>query len=179
MSHQAPLHFVVNAYGLYLFGSLAAETLSPYELGSLVAVCGVGASTCHVLAHPNTAVLGASGALMGVLTAAGLLEPERRFRMLFPLPGLTLSMLQVADLALLANLMGFVLLRRWFGSVAWAAHLGGTAAGLGIACRASWSGDGRFRDCLSIHVERCKEDWLCTAESVEAGVASVERLLRR
>lgn len=178
-SHQAPLHFAVNAYGLGLFGGLAAEKLSSQELSMALGVCGAGASMCHVLCHPSNPVLGASGALMGLVTVAGFLEPERRFFMILPVPGLTFSMLQVADLAFAANFIGFFFLRHWLGSVAWAAHLGGTASGLGFAFGAHLHGDKRFADPLHLHSAHCAGDWQCTAESAEAGVARLSDVAER
>ncbi|CAK0871797.1 unnamed protein product, partial [Prorocentrum cordatum] len=112
-SHQSVAHFGINCYGLVVFGGLAAEKLSDSELFGLFATSGVGASLCHALGHPRSAVLGASGALMGVVAADGLLEPSRRFRMLLPVPGLELTMLQVADLVAAANALGLLLLRAW------------------------------------------------------------------
>lgn len=178
-SHQGALHFAMNTYGLFVFGSVAAEVLSPRELGVLLASCGTGSSLCHVFCHPRTAVLGASGVLMGLVTADGLLDPERRWYMILPLPGLTLSMLQVADATLVANLTGFLLFRHRFGTVAWAAHLGGTAAGLGFACGAWWRGDPRYANPWRTHWERCAKDWGQTAESVEGAFETIATRLRR
>ncbi|CAE8604403.1 unnamed protein product, partial [Polarella glacialis] len=73
ISHQRGVHFFVNSYGLLVFGGLAAEKLSTPELGCLLGACGVGASAAHVLAHSRSPVLGASGVLMGLLAADGLL----------------------------------------------------------------------------------------------------------
>lgn len=179
VSHQRAAHFAMNAYGIGLFGCVAAETLSGRELGILLGVCGASSSACHVMCHPRSPVLGASGALMGLIAVDALLQPEHRFYMVLPVPGLTLSMLQVADLALAANLLGFLVLRQRLGAVAWAAHLGGTAAGLGYACGALWNGDCRFGHPVRLHAELCASDWFKTADSMEVGLdwaaSAVER----
>merc|ERR1712039_331278 len=167
-SHQHAVHFVVNVYGMGLFGFLAADTLSSREVGVMISACGVSSSAAHVLCHPRIPVLGASGALMGLITVDALLQPEKRFNMVLPFPGLTLSMLQVADLALSANLIGFFLLRRYLGSVAWAAHLGGTAAGLGFGCGAWFNGDNRYGNPWHLHRDLCVSDWRQSAETLEA-----------
>merc|ERR1711862_141044 len=112
----------------------------------------------------------------GLVTVDGLLEPRKRFHMLLPVPGVSLSMLQVADLALATNLIGFFLLRRWLGAVAWAGHLGGTVAGLGFACGAQWRGDTRFSEPLALHSELCAADWLHTADSMDAGLARLANI---
>lgn len=175
MSHQKPLHFAVNIYGLALFGGAAAEQLESKELGVLLVTCGVGASGSHALLHPKTPVMGASGVLMGLLTADSLLQPERQYKMLLPIPGLTLTTLQVSDLALVANLFGFLVLRPWLPTCAWAAHLGGTFAGLGFACisRRCCGDASRFKDPVRLHVEQTAKDWERTAESMEDGLDRV------
>jgi len=172
-SHQAPVHFCINTYGLFLFGSLAAQGLSSPEMASLLAVSGVGASLTHVLCHPRVPVIGSSGALMGLLTVGSLMEPGHQFLMLLPVPGMTVSMLQLADLAFLTNVLGFFVLRHWLPGVAWAAHLGGTAAGFGFATAFTRCGDSRFHDPWSVHARRCKRDWLHTVNSFEDGCATV------
>lgn len=179
VSHQGTLHFAINTYGLCLFGGLAAETLSTPELGVLLAASGAGSSAMHALCHPRNPVLGASGVLMGLVTADGLLEPEKQFHMILPVPGLTLSMLQVSDLAFASNLLGFLLLRRWLGTVAWTAHLGGTAVGLGYSCGAWCGGDERFGHPVRFHTELCMRDWTRTAESVEVGLAGAAAAVER
>eukprot|EP00401_Gymnodinium_catenatum_P019386 CAMPEP_0117540936 /NCGR_PEP_ID=MMETSP0784-20121206/43756_1 /TAXON_ID=39447 /ORGANISM="" /LENGTH=259 /DNA_ID=CAMNT_0005337607 /DNA_START=103 /DNA_END=882 /DNA_ORIENTATION=+ len=180
VSHAAPLHFAVNTFGLGVFGSVAAEKLSATEVAGILAVCGTSSSAAHVLFHPLSPVLGASGALMGLVAAASLLEPERRFRMILPVPGATLTMLQVADLAFVINAFGFFVLRRSMPTVAWAAHLGGTASGLGLACGARWCNDDRrFAEPWALHADRCGEDWQRTTDSIESGVDRVVGLIQR
>eukprot|EP00929_Paragymnodinium_shiwhaense_P114006 TRINITY_DN82309_c0_g1_i1.p1 TRINITY_DN82309_c0_g1~~TRINITY_DN82309_c0_g1_i1.p1 ORF type:complete len:272 (-),score=34.83 TRINITY_DN82309_c0_g1_i1:64-879(-) len=177
MSHRYPGHLAINAYGLAVFGNLAAERLSAPEVAAVVAGCGVASSLAHLVCHPYNAVFGASGALMGLVVVGASLQPERNFQMILPVPGLKLSMLQVADLALIVNLAGFVAGRGRLATVAWAAHLGGTAAGFAVSVAGGWLGDSRFGNLLTLHSERFESDWERTAESAEAGIFKLADLL--
>jgi len=171
-SHRRPLHFGMNAYGLFLFGNVASTVLAPSELGLLLATGALSSSALHCATHPRTQVLGASGVVMGLLTTAALIEPERRFKMVFPVPGMQLSLLQVADLALAVNAAGF-LLRSRMPRVAWAAHIGGTTAGLGFAIGGYATGDARFANPWRVHAEQFVSDWERTADSVEQAMDRV------
>eukprot|EP00928_Gymnodinium_smaydae_P081875 TRINITY_DN65311_c0_g1_i1.p1 TRINITY_DN65311_c0_g1~~TRINITY_DN65311_c0_g1_i1.p1 ORF type:complete len:249 (-),score=47.33 TRINITY_DN65311_c0_g1_i1:25-771(-) len=158
VSHSQGLHAAVNMYGIHVFGNVAAAKLSPLELGGVLCAGGIGSSLLHVACHPRMPVMGASGALMALVTMDAALEPERQFHTLLPGPGLTLSMYEVAGLAFAANAIGFAALRHRLPTVAWAAHLGGTFVGVGIAVGANLLGDDRFGNFRRIH-----EDWLLTA----------------
>ena len=139
ISHQRPLHFLLNSWALWTVGRVASEELATQELLALSATCSVGSSLGHILCHQRP-VLGASGLLMGLLTASSLLKPDRRFQVWFVGD---FSMLQLCDVAFASNLVGF-LLRARFPAVAWAAHLGGIVAGLGFGIVARFFGDARF-----------------------------------
>lgn len=177
-SHRRPVHFAMNTYGLFLFGNVASSVLTPTELGSLLTLGALGSSTLHCAAHPRIQVLGASGAVMGLLTTAAFIEPDRRFQMVFPIPGMQLSLLQVADLALAVNVAGF-LLRNRMPRVAWTAHVGGTTAGLGFVIGKYVTGDARFENPWQVHTGRFASDWERTADSVEQGMDQVGEMLGR
>lgn len=179
LSHQRFLHFLVNSYGLSVFGAVAAKTLSVAELGGLLALCGTSSSAAHVLCHPGTPVLGASGMLMGLVVVGGSLAPDHRFHMVLPVPGMSLSMLQVADLTCAVNLAGFLARRRYLGSVAWAAHLGGAGAGLLVSVAAAARNDARFADPWAVRVAQTGDDWLRTAISLDEGMDSLHEKFDR
>ena len=140
LSHQRPAHFLVNSWGLWTLGPVAEE-LSVQEQLALFTACSAGSSLGHVLCHRRP-VLGASGLLMGLLSSGSLMQPERRFHVLFV--G-TFSMTQLCDVAFISNLIGFFLRAR-LPPIAWAAHLGGSLAGLGVGVVARFFGDSRFAD---------------------------------
>ena len=144
ISHQRPFHFLLNSCALWTVGRVASEELTTPEMLSLCAVCSIGSSVGHVLCHRRP-VLGASGLLMGLLSSSSLIQPERRFQVFFLGP---FSLIQLSDIALASNFLGF-LLRAHIPSVAWAAHLGGAAAGFGFGITAYLWGDTRFQDPFS------------------------------
>ncbi|CAK9002174.1 unnamed protein product [Durusdinium trenchii] len=130
--HQRPAHFVFNSFALWTVGLVAAEHLNNAEFLALCTVSGLGSTGSHVLLQKEP-VMGASGVVMGLLTASSVLQPERQFSVM-PFP-MTFSLSQLAASAMLSNVLGLAL-RRFhpFHRVAWAAHVGGAVAGVGMGC---------------------------------------------
>src|SRR5205085_9896809 len=95
-------------------------------------VCGIAAALAQVLLSPDSIIpmLGASGAISGVLGGYILLFPTRRVRALIFNVFTT-----VPAYVALGLWIGIQLLQGWFtpagqGGVAYAAHIGGFLAGL-------------------------------------------------
>ncbi len=152
--HQRLAHCFFNSFALWTVGGVAAEKLTNSELACVFAVSALGSSGGHVLLHRQP-VLGASGMLMGVLSASTILQPERRFGfipLILPFPNTSFSLAELTHVSFFANLFGFAL-RRYgaFQQVAWAAHISGACTGLGIAWLAHLAGDTRFADPLAVH----------------------------
>mmetsp|Transcript_6973 Transcript_6973/g.15897 ORF Transcript_6973/g.15897 Transcript_6973/m.15897 type:complete len:271 (-) Transcript_6973:19-831(-) len=177
ISHHKTSHLILNAYGLFLFGNVAAEVLKPSELGFLMAMSGGTASMAHINVHRSNPVLGASGMLMGLVTACAFLDPKHEFHMMLPFPGLRFTMLQVADFCLVANLLGFFFLKTRF-PIAWAAHLGGTAFGLGYVAGGNLRGDPRLANIWRVHLDNVPEDWRQTAISVDESIDRIRNFLQ-
>ena len=78
-------HIVLNMWGLYLFGSVIAPYLRSRDILWLYLIGGIAGNLLFVAFNLNTnfALLGASGAVYAITIAAAMLEPERRFVMLF------------------------------------------------------------------------------------------------
>eukprot|EP00438_Fugacium_kawagutii_P029893 Skav200710 [mRNA] locus=scaffold2650:66786:67412:- [translate_table: standard] len=149
--HQRFSHWL-NTCALWTSGRVAAEDLTNMELASLFTVCGLSSAGGHVLLHRQP-LLGASGALMGVLTTSSMLQPERRFALL-PLPSTfcSFSLADLAHLSIGSNLIGFALRRHPpFHQVAWVAHIAGAGAGYGLGWLGYFIGDARFADPLAVH----------------------------
>jgi membrane associated rhomboid family serine protease len=77
--HGGFFHILFNMFGLYMFGSELEMTWGTREFTKFFFVCGVGAAIITVLFSPHapTAIIGASGAIFGLLVAYGLLFPDR------------------------------------------------------------------------------------------------------
>ena len=126
-----PLHLVLNMYGVWMFGRDLERRWGTGRFVRYYLACGVGAGLLHVAITlalvPEVAdvpVIGASGALFGLMMAFAMIWPRREFY-LFPFP----IAVQVRWLVLAYGL--FALLAAWnpASRVANLAHLGGLLTG--------------------------------------------------
>ena len=76
--HEGFFHLLFNMYALYFFGMMIAPTLGARRFLSLFLFSGVAGNILWLAANWNTPalLLGASGAVMGVIMAAALLAPD-------------------------------------------------------------------------------------------------------
>lgn len=129
--HSSFSHLFFNMFALWMFG----RTLE-YELGSqrflvYYLVCGVGAAlfqmgVAWIAGDTGIALLGASGAVMGLLLAFGVMHPNETI-ILFPIPIPIKAIWFVIGYAVVEILLG------WTGrqvGVAHFAHVGGMLWGL-------------------------------------------------
>jgi membrane associated rhomboid family serine protease len=86
------MHILLNMLSLWMFGATLEQTWGTKRFLTYYFVCGVGAGVCVVLAAllfgpMNVSVIGASGAILGLLMAFGILFPdvELLFFFLFPI----------------------------------------------------------------------------------------------
>jgi membrane associated rhomboid family serine protease len=86
------MHILLNMLSLWMFGSTLEQTWGTKRFLTYYFVCGVGAGICVVIAGlvfgpANVPVIGASGAILGLLMAFGILFPdvELLFFFLFPI----------------------------------------------------------------------------------------------
>jgi membrane associated rhomboid family serine protease len=124
--HGSLLHIGGNMLFLWIFGNNVEDRFGhiPYLIFYLVA--GVVATAVYVLFNPDSTapLLGASGAIAGVMGAYLVLFPRAPIRTLILIP----------PIILWPRLPAWALLLFWFGSqffispgsgVAWVAHVGG------------------------------------------------------
>ena len=121
-------HILFNMLTLWMFGKPIEETWGTKRFLQYYFVCGIGAGICVVLANmafgdPRQRVIGASGAIYGLLLAYGMLFPEQTvmFSFLFPLKAKYMVMIFGA-IAFLSSFQGP-------GTVSNLAHLGGMIFG--------------------------------------------------
>ncbi|WP_350348336.1 rhomboid family intramembrane serine protease [Agromyces sp. G08B096] len=108
-------HVLLNMYTLWIFGQLLEGLLGRWRFLALYLIAGLGGSVGVVwLSDPNTSVVGASGAIFGLMGA--FLVIQRR------LGGQTTQLFVLLAINLV---IGFV--PGW--NIAWQAHLGGLAVG--------------------------------------------------
>jgi membrane associated rhomboid family serine protease len=128
--HQNLLHLALNMIALWIFGRDVEQSWGKTAFLKYYFITGIGAGMVHTLITPHSLVptIGASGAVLGVLTAFALLFPEREITLLlfFILP-VRIKAKTLAWFYCAASLIGGVL-----GSpdrIAHFAHLGGMVVG--------------------------------------------------
>lgn len=88
--HADFMHILFNMLGLWMFGSEIEYRLGPQKFLTYYIVCGLGAAALHfgldyaVQGESNSVLLGASGAVFGLLAAYGMLFPNNIIMPLFP-----------------------------------------------------------------------------------------------
>lgn len=135
----SPFHVLFNMLGLYFFGGLIERAVGSRRFlvlyGSALVIAGLAQVGVGLWTGDRSAVIGASGAVLALVTAGAVLEPRMTVFFLF-IP-ITLAALAVLYVAI--DLLNF--LQSWKtgmqGGVAHVAHLSGAAFGF-IAARSGW-----------------------------------------
>jgi hypothetical protein len=85
--HGGFLHILGNMWFLYIFGENVESRLGPYRYLIFYLVCGVASGIAHFMFNPgaNAPIIGASGAIAGVMGAYILLYPRARILTLIPI----------------------------------------------------------------------------------------------
>jgi len=136
-------HLFFNMFALWMFGRTLEWELGPKRFLTYYMVCGVGAALIQTviawgLGEPMTLV-GASGAIMGLLLAFGVLHPDAVILLIFP-PIPMKAKWFVVIYALIELLLGW----RGVGNIAHFAHVGGMLWGLGLLYWWKWRNIIRF-----------------------------------
>jgi membrane associated rhomboid family serine protease len=132
--HGGIMHLVGNMLFLGVFGDNIEDAMGHLRFIAFYLVCGVAASLAHVVIAPGATapMIGASGAISGVLGAYLILHPKAWVTILvFWLP------LTFPAWVLLLGWIGFQVLAALGsggtgGGVAWWAHIGGFVAGAAL-----------------------------------------------
>lgn len=136
--HGGLLHLLANVIFLWVFGRMVEQRLDSRRFAWLYALSGVAAVLAHVIVDPQSIIplVGASGAISGVLAAAVVLAGRERIIMITPLTlfiPISMSVLTFGYVWVGLQLVG-LLAGDLFGlPVAYLAHLGGFLAGLAVA----------------------------------------------
>jgi membrane associated rhomboid family serine protease len=132
--HGGMMHILGNMWFLWIFGDNVEDDMGPDRYLVFYLVCGILASLAHVLTNRTGEAsmlpsLGASGAISGVLAGYVLIHPKRRVRVI-----LFRFLTDVPAFVAIGIWFAFQLFSGVFGAgdegVAYAAHVGGFAAGL-------------------------------------------------
>jgi len=125
--HGGLFHLFGNMLYLWIFGNNIEDFLGPFRFVLFYLISGLGASLTHIIFNPNSQapMIGASGAIAGVLGAYLILYPTARvltlvFIWILPIPAAI-----ILGLWFFAQVMNLGL----GGGVAWFAHIGGFLIG--------------------------------------------------
>jgi len=127
--HGSILHLLGNMLFLWIFGNNIEDYLGKLKFIIFYLIAGIGASLAHVLFNWNsiTPVIGASGAISGIMGAYLILYPRAKVR--------TLVFLFI--FVTFIDLPAYLFLIVWFifqfispEGVAWLAHVGGFVIGI-------------------------------------------------
>jgi membrane associated rhomboid family serine protease len=125
--HGSITHILFNMLALWMFGAAIEQTWGTERFLQYYFICGIGAGICVVLANlafgnPRDAVIGASGAIYGLLLAFGMLFPDQEILLMFLFP------VRAKYAVMIFGAVAFILSFQ-SGPVSNLAHLGGMLVG--------------------------------------------------
>ena len=153
--HGGWFHLIGNMWFLWVFGDNVEDVMGPFRFVAFYLLCGLTAAAAQIATDLNSTIpmVGASGAIGGVMGAYALLFPRARVNTLIFL-GFFITTIQVPAVYMLGYwfvlqlLGGLPALGSSGGGVAFWAHIGGFAGGIALI------GVFKRRDYLLIKVDR-------------------------
>ncbi len=127
-------HIFGNMLFLWIFGDNLENLLGHFRYAAFYLVCGFGAALAQVVMDPNSIIpmLGASGAISGVLGGYILLFPKRQVRAIIFSFLTTVPAFVAIGIWIAYQLIVGYLTPADTGGVAYAAHIGGFIVGLAL-----------------------------------------------
>ena len=132
--HGGIAHIFGNMLFLFIFGDNLENLLGHIRYAAFYLVCGVAAAVAQIATGPDSIIpmLGASGAISGVLGGYILLFPQRRVRaIMFNFVTTVPAFVAIGIWIVYQIVLGY-LSPAAGGGVAYAAHIGGFFAGLAL-----------------------------------------------
>ena len=137
--HGGFLHLLGNMWFLWIFGDNVESATGHVRFLAFYLLCGVAATLAHTWTDPlsHMPLVGASGAISGVLGAYLVKHPTARVRTLIPLGLFT----QITDVPAFVFLLFWIVMQvlsqaaasgHQGGGVAYLAHIGGFVAGVAL-----------------------------------------------
>ncbi len=134
--HAGWMHIIGNMWFLLVFGDNVEDAMGPVRFAVFYLLCGLAAVFAQALPNPASTIpmIGASGAISGVLGAYLLLYPHARVLVGIPLGFVIhtarLPALWVLGFWFVLQIVNTLLAAKGQGGVAWGAHIGGFVAGM-------------------------------------------------
>ncbi|MEQ8859624.1 MAG: rhomboid family intramembrane serine protease [Pseudomonadales bacterium] len=137
--HGGWLHIIGNMWFLWVFGDNVEDEMGPLRFVAFYLLCGLTAAAAQIFTNPDSVVpmVGASGAIGGVMGAYALLFPRVRVNLLIFL-GFFVTTVAVPAVFMLGYwfllqlIQGIPALDSEEGGVAFWAHVGGFVAGIAL-----------------------------------------------
>jgi membrane associated rhomboid family serine protease len=133
--HGGWMHLIGNMLYLWIFGNNVEDAMGHGKFLAFYLICGILAALAQSLPNPESTVpmVGASGAISGILGAYLLLHPHARVLVLIPL-GFWSQLVRIRAVWVLGfwfvmQLINSALSDSSGGGVAFGAHIGGFVAG--------------------------------------------------
>jgi membrane associated rhomboid family serine protease len=134
--HGGVMHILFNMFMLYMFGEVMEQALGKVKYIILYVASGLGSAVAYIaltgilaeIPFLGTQMLGASGAVFGVLAAYGLMFPKNKIWVpyfIFPLPAFTVVIL----LAIFEFVLGMFSLEQGIANFG---HFGGIVTGIAM-----------------------------------------------
>jgi membrane associated rhomboid family serine protease len=121
-----PFHLIINMFVLFMFGPHVESAMGSKKFLTFYLICGIGSSLFYIILTGISSIplIGASGAIFGVLTAFGIMFPEVTIFVMgiFPMPA-RIAVIFFGIIELIYGLSGFQPNIANFG------HLGGMVVG--------------------------------------------------
>lgn len=132
--HGSIMHIFGNMLFLWIFGDNLENLLGHLRYAAFYIVCGFAAAIAQIVMDPDSIIpmLGASGAISGVLGGYVLLFPQRQVRAIIFNFLTTVPAFVAIGIWIAYQLITGYLTPAGTGGVAYAAHIGGFIAGIAL-----------------------------------------------
>jgi membrane associated rhomboid family serine protease len=131
--HGGWFHIITNLWFLWVFGDNVEDAMGPYRFLVFYLLCGLAAAALQTATNPTSTIpmVGASGAIGGVMGAYARLYPRARIRTLVFVMVISVPAVVMLGYWLLIQILGGLpALGGEGGGVAFWAHIGGFISGL-------------------------------------------------
>jgi len=135
--HGGWMHIIGNMLYLWVFGDNVEDAMGHWRFIAFYLVCGMAAALAQLALDPSSQVpmIGASGAIAGLLGAYLILHPKAHVLVLIPL-GIFTQLIRVPAMLVLGLWFVLQLFNQATSGegagVAFMAHIGGFVAGMGL-----------------------------------------------
>lgn len=135
--HASAWHLFANMIFLFVFGDNIEDALGHLRFIAFYLLCGIAAAAAHGLAStmPEAPLIGASGAIAGVIAAYVMLHPNIRVWVLFPVPFVSFLPLRISAALIIGLWFAYQIASAMISQgqeTAWWAHVGGFVAGIAL-----------------------------------------------